>query len=720
MVSETSETSITWTWDASEGATGYVVQANMDEMWDATDTVTFEGLPFTTETTYTAMDLEPETAVFVRVAAAAGSLEAPLVSAFTTHVSGMSAMPPPEPEPEPVAPDPIMVTFSLEEGDGDYLVAGKGQGSAEKADPERAMASVNSKIMVMSNTDALIEPMFMEDASAVRVAKSEEMEMGEETEEMPEMADASNTPFAFVDWQLLQTAVIDEGATFKIIRLTMGANQEMEPTDDSVYVTCGPFACQDGMEAPEISVADSTKCQAWAPTMELEIGYVDNSLDDSTTALTSGAAAHEAGGNEGRFDGVDAGWVYTSSLGATVIHHFGNSSVTGRSMSKTSLASALSMSNHASGATAATASADPIDDDDFGGRLLVGRGHATNSPADVVLPCGIDTLGADSAQHLMAAATADTDTGVRDTYDGSSGRPSLPDNCFRIVDSNLDDYSVELIPSGASAGWGTINWEKYRLDDPFEGLTCDSVTFDAADYVNVCELWETELDYNLKNLLSSPPARTAGSTFTVDDRGTDADAADAGGFDDRIEGWRISAGSRAARQFDTVWYDHDGMASTDMIDLYAGYDHDGDDSTAAANALVLDHLLSDLGADGDFGKIDLRRTGGATHDFVGKNGRSGEDGVADNYGGAAAACSDDDGAAGCDAVFKGSVDVMFASGTDFRCESVRTVSITCNWDAQGKQRRTTPASDAVAGEPLATAANAGLSNFASCTVSGPS
>ena len=43
MVSETTETSITWTWNASEGATGYVVQANMDEMWDATDTVLFDG-----------------------------------------------------------------------------------------------------------------------------------------------------------------------------------------------------------------------------------------------------------------------------------------------------------------------------------------------------------------------------------------------------------------------------------------------------------------------------------------------------------------------------------------------------------------------------------------------------------------------------------------------------------------------------------------------------
>ena len=37
MVSETTETSITWTWNASEGAIGYAVQASMDEMFDATD-----------------------------------------------------------------------------------------------------------------------------------------------------------------------------------------------------------------------------------------------------------------------------------------------------------------------------------------------------------------------------------------------------------------------------------------------------------------------------------------------------------------------------------------------------------------------------------------------------------------------------------------------------------------------------------------------------------
>ena len=90
VVSDTTETSITWTWNAVDGAVGYVVQANMDEMFDATDTVMFNGVPFTTETSYTATDLEPETTLFVRVAARAGTPTDPLVSAFTNHVTGMT------------------------------------------------------------------------------------------------------------------------------------------------------------------------------------------------------------------------------------------------------------------------------------------------------------------------------------------------------------------------------------------------------------------------------------------------------------------------------------------------------------------------------------------------------------------------------------------------------------------------------------------------------
>ena len=90
MVSDTTETSITWTWNAVEGATGYIVQASADEMFDATETVMFDGMPYTTETSYTAADLEADTTLYVRVAAAAGTVDAPLVSEFTTHVTGMT------------------------------------------------------------------------------------------------------------------------------------------------------------------------------------------------------------------------------------------------------------------------------------------------------------------------------------------------------------------------------------------------------------------------------------------------------------------------------------------------------------------------------------------------------------------------------------------------------------------------------------------------------
>ena len=79
----------------------------MDETWDASDTVTFNGAPFTTETHYTATGLEPETTVYVRVAAAAGTVENHAVSAFSTHVTGMTMADTP---PGPPTPANLRVT----------------------------------------------------------------------------------------------------------------------------------------------------------------------------------------------------------------------------------------------------------------------------------------------------------------------------------------------------------------------------------------------------------------------------------------------------------------------------------------------------------------------------------------------------------------------------------------------------------------------------------
>ena len=661
MVSETTETSITWTWNAVEGATGYVVQANMDEMWDATDTVTFEGLPFTTETTYTAMDLAPETAVFVRVAAAAGSLEAPLVSAFTTHVSAMSAMPPPEPEPEPEALDPVMVTFSLPMGESHFLV-----GVAGDNDAATAMAMVNSKIMVMSNTDALIEPMFVENANAVRVAKSEEMGMGEETEEMPDMADASNTPFTFVDWQLLQTKVVDEGATFKITRLTMGANQEMEPTGDSAYVTCGPFNCADGMDVPDLALADSGVCNDWEHEIRLDVGFVDNTVVNP----------NEAGQNDPTVDdGIDVGWTYMSNTALEVTHHFGGTFMVKATAKEQSRMTALSVSG------GSPALVHPAKENN-----AAGAGGET-----------LESLFGGTATERWACDSTGTDGDLLDTdYNPANLSVTKPDGCFRISAASganyLADYSIELAAAGSAVSWGTVDWTKVYEEgaNPFMDLTCDTVMVAAADEVDVCALFEDEVSRALEAGWGGANVYLEGdnSDFVVTTTGENAATADVGG--DAELNWEVESASKP-RQFGTIWYDNDGDPATDRgpgVDLYADTP-DGADATggeiapAVRDGLIL-ALLDDDGdpLHGDIGKVDRRKPNTASPPV--KNQAAGADGKADNYADGNEACSDDDGGDGCDAKMLIPLDYTFKSGTAFECEADRTVTVECTWDAQGQ------------------------------------
>ena len=92
QVSARTADSITWTWTAVDGATGYLVQASRDETFDDTDQ-----LALTAETSFTVASLPPETSVYVRVAAGVLTAAAPsldpddyLLSDWTTHVTGMT------------------------------------------------------------------------------------------------------------------------------------------------------------------------------------------------------------------------------------------------------------------------------------------------------------------------------------------------------------------------------------------------------------------------------------------------------------------------------------------------------------------------------------------------------------------------------------------------------------------------------------------------------
>ncbi len=105
-VDETTATSITWHWNAVEGALGYAVQVSMDETFDDTDQIAI-----TQETSFTATPVPPETSVYLRVrsgtgtpealaaALATGSLEGLLLSDWSTHVTGMTTAVPLPPAP---------------------------------------------------------------------------------------------------------------------------------------------------------------------------------------------------------------------------------------------------------------------------------------------------------------------------------------------------------------------------------------------------------------------------------------------------------------------------------------------------------------------------------------------------------------------------------------------------------------------------------------------
>ena len=82
-----------------------------------------------------------------------------------------------------------------------------------------------------------------------------------------------------------------------------------------------------------------------------------------------------------------------------------------------------------------------------------------------------------------------------DYNDNLVSRVSKPDDCFRLtvdhgLDRNyLDAYTVTMEPNGADVSWGPIPWWMDRDD-----LTCGSMTWEAAEQVDVCGMFEEEVD----------------------------------------------------------------------------------------------------------------------------------------------------------------------------------------------------------------------------------
>ena len=698
---ESDLTSITWSWDAVEGALGYAIQVSMDEMFDDMDQVAL-----TQETSFTTPDpLPPGFTLFARVASgtgtpeaiavavATGDLSGLLLSAWTTHMTGMTMTPPPPPPP---MPDPVMVTFSLSEdakNSDHFLIAD------DDDDEDTAMAWVNPEIMVESNHDAIITPMFIDGANGVNVSAG------------------SNMPFTYVgaedNWELSQSDVVHgDGATFMIQRATIGANQEMEPTGDVAYVTCGPFECVDGMDKPEPSIENSTMCTMWDPDVDITAGKVDNDVLDAN--VTDGDPVARWDGN----DGVDIGITTSSSLDMKVKHVF-------------------------SGVARGTNSETTVDASDGSDKTL-----AMKAVANVILIGGADTDDTDTEwdDTLAACDNPYTAEDVSSKVDRPGGS-----NCFRLLgpgagrDDNdaskgadyLSGWSIELSPVGADVGWGSVDWE----DDPFEDLTCgDHDPIMVSDHVDVCEMFEAEVD---------------GATG----KGWDPEVV----FDtnNRVVMWR--AGATAAtgheKMFKTIWFDDNlngeiledttgrgarrpdpdgtgpGTAAGAQATIHDLYDyHESDDNINKIWEFLTDDDGDLVDSAGDLGKVDMvsdsddfmteddettvaveacadgtdyvkgssaatsgcgSEGGARPSDANGDGFATHPDGNADNYVDTAPAvnfadfrgCSEDDGGddadgSQCDAEWENEVEILFADGT-FGCSTTRTVTISCSWNADG-------------------------------------
>ncbi len=573
-------------------------------------------------------------------------------------------------------------------------------------DEMTAMAMVNREMMVEVNMPAILTAAFVEGAANVVLLPGE------------------NMPFAHLDWSAPQALVVSNGATFLVTPVQIGANQIPIPVGDPVPVTCGPFACaEDSMTGPEVTIEDSMACTMWEPTLELQVGLIDNSLSshegaayvqDSNAATTGDQSIREVA----VFDGLDLGWTYTSNLDFDVTHDLAVVNKTTKGVKKKSSATPMSVSSigaitlgrpDAGGdATAAqqqtyyALSASPEDD-------AVPDPNTNNDALDVGSCQPVSTTGATAGANLWAY------------NDNIRSRISKPDNCFRItVDHGLernylDPYTVTMAPKGADVSWGEIAWEAW------EELTCPDMTFSAMEQVDVCAMFEDEV--------SRLPDPTAVAVAT-----TEAEVTAASNItEETLAGFNLNfkdAGANRHR-FTAMWYARkkaDGKDEMPPPNLYAAVEDDA--NTADVNEAHTANRVSGYNATvwvptldddndpiyGDLGKVTI--DGLDKPDNFATTDDSYTCSADDGGSKATGTSSDPDAHANstlCDAKdVEIETSVTFPLGLGYGCDPVKVeYTLTCQWSARGNIRNTiihTP------GHISADDTNP-VSNFVSCKVS---
>ena len=722
MVSDTGPDFVEWSWGAVENAAGYVFQV----------AATVEGLEtaqpgFTMETKHR-VEAEPETEMVLRVRATGGEREAPVLSDWSDPVSGMSD----------AAPMPFVVEMTPPEARTDSACSGQALCPDDGTDPKKAMAGVNPMLTVTSSHAARVSPMFVAEAPPVRVAAGQDL-----------------TPFAHVDWNLLQSAALGDGAVFEFRRLAGGgAGQEATPTGDAMYITCGPFRCSEAAAeapaAPEIVPAEAATCQAFSVDFRAVKGIYANHAVYIGQPGGSGTSFHQRLNT-----GVDLGWLYTLSHPATLTHEFtsiaaatptGTMTVRGKPLTVTSKPLPLDMTGGAD--TPAERGMNwfgPPANRDGNAHSQARPGPIRNGPNDCIAPTGIHN-------DLNRVSYESVGQSLR------SARPQerpveRPRNCFRLItdglytappnheqailhyEDYLPGYRLHVDPQvGVSWEGSKVDWGD---DDPFEALQCDRVTFEVAEQVDACADFRTEaaafwgkglgaggnyrVEFDLEGddaatgrLRRIVVANTARNPVVFNDSNSGAEYRPPGSRHQHL--WLVNdlpgiPGNANNMAIDGTQRD---------FDLYeTSYNHGNNDWVGARSTGVPSKwrpvmTLAMLDDDddpihGDFGKIDM----------FGADTAPGRDGVAENYEGdpEAERCTDSDGGAGCDAEMDFDLSGTFTriADTDL-CTYDIEVSLTCTWDADGDGRR---AGDDVfyptPGNTKPRAIN-GQNNFIECTV----
>ena len=457
-VSSTGPDHIEWSWEAIMNAQGYQVQVadSMDGLADAE-------MMATTETSHR-VDAEPEMTMYIRVRSAV-LLPSPMASEWSMAVEGMSD----------VMPMPFVVSMTPPEAGADRACSGQAFCPDSMTDVKKAMAGPNKMMMVSSSHQAQVSPEYIDDAAAV------DLNVGD------------NTPFQFVSWDAMQSLVAGDGVTFMLQRISTAAGQEPMPMGDKMYITCGPFECSDAMDeipaAPDITIANSQACTDFDAELTLNVGLGFNGgFGNGGDGITL-RGSQVPGSQTELKRGIDAGWTYTSTSDASVMHEFvgvlgsggGNLKVMGAAISKTSVPKPLMMGRNKTV-------------NQFGG---TGDDRADEAGGGPIWNGDEDCFGLEAPTEADAvnAGYSYGTIGVGATR-GVAGTLQRPQECFRIVTAGrasvaetssqlnyLDGYRVHVTPN-ASVSWGSVNWPKD--EDPFDGLDCEGVSFDAADFVDVC------------------------------------------------------------------------------------------------------------------------------------------------------------------------------------------------------------------------------------------